>query len=202
MISVNVSANIQEERRFLSDCKDKTYFYFATQGGSVLCSDLIQQCGHTSPGTGTGQRPNSSLNKDNSVTSRDDGALVLQRYDNILCILHCGVGASCQQRRFTIYYFILLFYSYKARPRVVQSEPCSCPPSEGVYWTDLPWTVHSIESFVIYGGNVGCLTRSSNYLDTWRESELTIKSHSWRPASLGLSSKLDKFYLVSTSFSL
>ena len=157
---------------------------------------------HITWALGTGQRPNSSLNKDNSVTSRDDGALVLQRYDNILCILHCGVGASCQQRRFTIYYFILLFYSYKARPRVVQSEPCSCPPSEGVYWTDLPWTVHSIESFVIYGGNVGCLTRSSNYLDTWRESELTIKSHSWRPASLGLSSKLDKFYLVSTSFSL
>ena len=141
VISVNVSANIQEERRFLSDCKDKTYFLFCNSGREcVVFWSNPTMWTHITWALGTGQRPNSSLNKDNSVTSRDDGALVLQRYDNILCILHCGVGASCQQRRFTIYYFILLFYSYKARPR------------------DVPWTVHSIESFVIYGGNVGCLT--------------------------------------------
>ena len=110
VISVNVSANIQEERRFLSDCKDKTYFLFCNSGREcVVFWSNPTMWTHITWALGTGQRPNSSLNKDNSVTSRDDGALVLQRYDNILC-MHFALWSWSKLPAETIYN--LLFYSF------------------------------------------------------------------------------------------
>ena len=48
-----------------------------------------------------------------TVNSRDDGALVLLRYDTILCILYCGVEATWQHVLFCPFLYKVLLRSAK-----------------------------------------------------------------------------------------